>query len=86
MLNIVVINCDDKYVNYEWNSLEDFVADMDSDNEIIPMLDDTLAEVNTDDDALHMWWRDTGYHTVNDLYKKCKYDLESTMNKDDRDL
>ena len=33
MLNIVVINCNDNYVEYEWNSLKDFVSDIDSDNE-----------------------------------------------------
>lgn len=75
MLNIVVINCDDKYVEYEWNSMKDFILDMDSDNENIPMLDDTLVEINTDIENLHLWWRDTGYNTVNDLYEKCKQEL-----------
>ena len=72
MLNIVVINCDNKYVEYEWNSIEDFVSDMDSDNENIPMLDDVLAEVNTDNDNLHLWWKDSDGISVNDLYEECK--------------
>ena len=72
MLNIVVINCDNKYVEYEWKSMEDFVSDMNSDNENIPMLDDTLAEVNTDNDNLHLWWRDSNGISVNYLYEKCK--------------
>ena len=55
MLNIVVINCDGKYVEYEWNSKKAFVQDMQSDNENIPMLDDPLAEVNTQDDNLQLW-------------------------------
>lgn len=72
MLNIVVINCDNKYVEYEWKSMEDFVSDMDSNNENIPMLDDVLAEVNTDNENLHLWWRDSDGIFVNDLYEKCK--------------
>jgi len=75
MLNIVVINCDDKYVEYEWNSIEDFVSDMDSDNENIPMLDDALAEVNTENDELHVWWRDSDGISVNDLYEECKREI-----------
>ena len=75
MLNIVVINCDDKYVEYEWNSIETFVSDIESDNEIIPMLDDALVEVNTDNDELHMWWRDSDGISVNDLYEECKRKL-----------
>lgn len=71
MLNIVVINCDDEYVEYEWKSKEDFVSDINSDNENIPMLDDALAEVNTDDEHLNTWWRDTTYNEVNDLYEEC---------------
>lgn len=57
MLNIVVINCDDRYVEYEWTSKEAFIEDMESGNENIPMLDDALAEVNTQDDNLQLWWR-----------------------------
>lgn len=75
MLNIVVINCDDKYVEYKWNSMKDFILDMDSDNENIPMLDDALAEINTDSENLYLWWRNTSYNTVNDLYEKCKQEL-----------
>lgn len=48
---------------------------MDSDNENIPMLDDALAEVNTDSDNLNLWWRNTDYNTVNDLYEECKQEI-----------
>ena len=75
MLNIVVINCDGRCVEYEWNSIKEFVLDMDSDNENIPMLDDALAEVNTDSDNLNLWWRNTDYNTVNDLYEECKQEI-----------
>lgn len=75
MLNIVVINCDDVYMEYEWESKEDFVKDMESDNENIPMLDDVLAEVNTQDDNLQLWWRNTEWNTVNDLLEECKQEL-----------
>ena len=45
---------------------------MDSDNENIPMLDDTLVEVNTSNERLNSWWRDTCYDKVNDLYEMCR--------------
>lgn len=67
MLNITIINCDGKYIEYEWDSKESFIKDMESDNECLPMLDDVLTEVNTDDDTLYSWWRNTDGITVNDL-------------------
>lgn len=67
MLNIMIINCDGKYIEYEWDSKESFIKDMESDNECLPMLDDVLTEVNTDDDTLYSWWRNTDGITVNDL-------------------
>lgn len=75
MLNIVVINCDEKHVEYEWNSKESFIKDMGSDNEHLPMLDDVLVEVNTDDDNLQSWWRDLNRMTVDDLVNECKRKL-----------
>lgn len=75
MLNIVVINCDGKYVEYEWTSKETFVEDMESDSEISPMLDDALAEVNTQDDNLQLWWENTDGMTVDDLLEECKQEL-----------
>ena len=67
MLNIIVINCDGRHIRYSWDSLKDFIKDMESDNENIPMLDDALAEVNTDDEKLQSF-----YPSVNDLVEKCK--------------
>lgn len=75
MLNIVVINCDEKHVEYEWDLKETFIKDMESDNENIPMLDDALIEVNTDDDDLQSWWRDADGMTVDDLVNECKRKL-----------
>ena len=75
MLNIVVINCDGKYMEYEWDSKESFVEDMEGDKEIIPMLDDILVEINTQDNNLQLWWRNTNGMTVNDLLEKCKQEL-----------
>lgn len=63
----MIINCDGKYIEYEWDSKESFIKDMESDNECLPMLDDVLTEVNTDDDTLYSWWRNTDGITVNDL-------------------
>lgn len=75
MLNIVVINCDGKYVEYEWTSKEAFVEDMKSNNENIPMLDNALTEVNTQDGNLQLWWRNTDGMTVDDLLEECKQEL-----------
>ena len=75
MLNIVVINCDGKYVEYKWDSKKAFVEDMESDKEVIPMLDDPLAEINTQDDNLQLWWRNTDEMTVDDLLEECKREL-----------
>ena len=75
MLNVVVVNCDGRYVEYEWDSMKDFISDMSSGNGNIPMLGDTLTEVNTDNDNLNLWWRNTDYNTVNDLYEECKQEL-----------
>ena len=76
MLNIVVINCDGDYVKYEWDSKEAFVEDMESDNENIPMLDDPMTEVNTQDEELQLWWRNTYSLDVNDLVEECKRELQ----------
>ena len=75
MFNIVVINCAGKYVEYEWDSKKAFVEDMESDKEVIPMLDDPLAEINTQDDNLQLWWRNTDEMTVDDLLEECKREL-----------
>lgn len=75
MLNIIVINCDEKYMEYEWSSKKAFVEDMESDKGTIPMLDDPLAEVNTQDEELQLWWRDTDGLTVNDLLNECKREI-----------
>lgn len=75
MLNIVVINCDGKYVEYKWDSKKAFVQDMQSVNENIPMLDDPLVELNMQDDNLQLWWRNTDNMTVDDLLEECKREL-----------
>ena len=80
MLEITVINCDSKEVQYEWVSKREFIDDIDSDNEIIPMLDDVLTAVDTDDDELHEWWRDSNGIIVNDLYEECKRQLANKTN------
>ena len=75
MLNIVVINCDGKQVEYEWDSVEDFILALDSDNEIIPMLDDYLVKLDSDSENLNLWWSLTDYNTVYDLYEDCKQEM-----------
>ncbi len=82
MLEITVLNCDDKEVQYEWASKREFIDDIDSDNEIIPMLDDVLTAVDTDDDELQEWWRNTGGITVGDLYEECNRKLKNEYEKE----
>ena len=77
MLEITVRNCDDKEIQYKWGSKREFVDDINSDNEIIPMLDDDLIEVNTDDDELQNWLKNTNGIIVNDLYKECDRELKN---------
>ncbi len=72
MIEITVKNCDDKEVQYEWDSMKSFVEDIDGENENIPMLDDVLTAVDTDNDEIAIWWRDSNGIIVNDLYEKCK--------------
>lgn len=81
MLNIMVINCDGLYEEYEWTSKEEFVKDIDSDNEAIPMLDDTLAEVNSSDQDIQLWWKESISDTVNDLYEECKKNISNIVPK-----
>ena len=69
MLEITIMNCDDKKIQYEWVSKREFIDDIDSNNENTPMLDDVLIAVDTDDDELHEWWRDSNGIIVNDLYE-----------------
>lgn len=72
MLEITIMNCDNKEIKYEWASKREFIDDIDSNNENIPMLDDVLIAVDTDDDELHEWWRDLNGITVYDLYEECE--------------
>ncbi len=75
MLNIVIINCEGRYEEYEWPSKEAFVQEIESNGENVPMLDNILTEVNTQDENLQSWWEhmsDMNTMTVNDLFEKCK--------------
>lgn len=76
MIEITVLNCDDKEVQYSWVSKEALIKDIDSDNEIIPMLDDTLLAVDTDDCELASWWRNSDGIIVDELYEECKRELQ----------
>ena len=57
MLKIKVVNCDGIVVGYEWNSITDFIAAVNSDSEVILMLDDELSDVVTDNNRLNNWWK-----------------------------
>lgn len=72
MLNITVINCDDKKILYEYDTSLDFVRTMESNSEVIPMLDDVICELEATCNSTMEWWRDTNGLTVNDLLKFLK--------------
>lgn len=73
MLKITVINCDGRYIKYEWNSKREFVLDIESSNEHIPMLDDKLIEINGKSNK--------NYNIVDDLYKECKEEQQMGLKK-----
>ena len=49
MLNIVYVNCEGCFIENQWESLEEFVAEMNSDNSDIPMLDDFIQTIDCDE-------------------------------------
>lgn len=72
-INMVVTNCDDIFIEYEWKTVNDFILDMESDKEEIPMLDDNISTLwvyrcsfNEED------LQEKGIVTVNDFYNWCK--------------
>lgn len=54
MLNIVVINCEGRYEEYEWPSKEVFVQEIESNGKNVPMFDNILTEVNAQDENLQL--------------------------------
>ena len=72
-INIVVINCDDKFIEYEWSSGTEFLRAMESDDENIPMLDDRISTANVHGficDANKL--EELGITTVNDFVAWCR--------------
>lgn len=67
-LNIVVVNCDDKFVEYEYESPHAFLKALESSREDIPMLDDFVHTVDyTDIHKNENELRNAGISTVDDL-------------------
>ena len=68
MINIMVMNCDDVFVEYQWNSKKEFLQAMKSKDENIPELNDCVVTMDTnllsytEEDC-----RDEGIYTVKDL-------------------
>ena len=52
-------------MEYVWDSKEDFVKDMESNNE-------NIVEVNTEDNTLQSWYENRGEITVDVFLEKCK--------------
>ena len=72
MFNIIIDENKERYVEYEYDSIEMFVADIESNNKNIPSLNDEVAEINTNNEQLNLWWENTIYNNVQDLYEECK--------------
>ena len=65
MLKIVITNCDDKEVEYEYSSVKEFMYTMENDIGInIPMLDDRIKTVKIDGKIKHF----SNVEIVDDLY------------------
>ena len=73
MLNIMVMNCDDVFAEYEWENKEMFLQEMESDSEDIPMLDDPVITLDIDSVSYsEEECKDLGIYTVSDLVEWCK--------------
>ena len=73
MLNITIINCDDKFVEFGWDSIKDFLKDMKSDKENIPMLDDTVISIDTENESYgEEECRYRGIYDVDDVVEWCR--------------
>lgn len=84
-LSIVTINGDNRYVQYEWDSMEDFIHEMENDEgndeAIIPDLEDPLAEVDSTYDELQIWWRESICNRVVDLLEECRAEVAASEAK-----
>lgn len=65
MLKLMTANCDGEVINYEWETLSDFLAAMDNDSDDIPMFDDELISVSCKD---YPHIRKMKFDDVYDLY------------------
>ena len=64
MVEIKILNCDEKEIERNFESIEEFIRVMDSDdpNDEPLMLDDEIIELKIDDEEVKT------YYLVNDLY------------------
>ena len=64
MVEIKILNCDEKEIERNFESIEEFIRVMDSDNpnDESLMLDDEIIELKIDDEEVKI------YYLVNDLY------------------
>lgn len=73
MMNIMVVNCDNVFVEYEWKNKEMFLLEMESDSEDIPMLDDPVITLDINFTSFsEEECKDLGIYTVSDLLEWCK--------------
>ena len=72
MLNIVYVNCEGRHVEEEWESVEKFVSEMESDNIDIPMLDDYISTVDCDEYAELDNKNYEDFYTINSLLERAR--------------
>ena len=68
MLNMMIANCEGKLVENQWDTVREFLDDMNSDRIDLPMLDDEVYTLTTDtDDFNEESLRDMGIYKVADV-------------------
>lgn len=76
-VNMVVTNCDDKLIEYEWETLSKFMELMESDSVTIetpiPMLHDLINTFDYNGTDMEIHWNEENLHergisTVDDFY------------------
>lgn len=69
LINMVIVNCDGVLIEYEWNSKEQFLTDMRSNKEAIPMLDAHMHTLCHDGNCYNeTQLEEMGLGTVNDFF------------------
>lgn len=76
MINFVIVNCEGFFIEHQWDTKEEFLKVMKSDDIDIPMLDDWVNTLTTDDiDWTEEECKDNGIYNVQDIIDWIKNDM-----------